>query len=69
MHVEFYIVSFNTTTAHFFDAMASAVKRGVRVRLGERAIRALGRTHPKRVMCGPFPWEGLEAGRQQDYYL
>lgn len=33
VHVEFYIVSFDSTTAHFFDAMASAVKRGVKVRL------------------------------------
>ncbi|TFC99506.1 cardiolipin synthase [Cryobacterium sinapicolor] len=33
VHVEFYIVSFDNTTKHFFAAMEAAVKRGVRVRV------------------------------------
>ncbi|TFD34241.1 cardiolipin synthase [Cryobacterium cryoconiti] len=33
VHVEFYIVSFDDTTKHFFAAMEAAVKRGVRVRV------------------------------------
>ena len=33
VHVEFYIISFDTTTAPFFDALERAVKRGVIVRV------------------------------------
>jgi cardiolipin synthase len=33
VHVEFYILSYDTTTAPFFDAMENAVKRGVIVRV------------------------------------
>lgn len=33
VHVEFYILSFDRTTAHFFEAMRDAVARGVTVRV------------------------------------
>ena len=33
VHVEFYILSFDRTTAHFFEAMRDAVERGVTVRV------------------------------------
>lgn len=33
VHVEFYIIAFDTTTAPFFDALERAVKRGVTVRV------------------------------------
>lgn len=33
VHVEFYIISWDTTTERFFDAMAGAVSRGVTVRV------------------------------------
>jgi cardiolipin synthase len=33
LHIEFYILAFDSTTAPFFDAMEAAVKRGVTVRV------------------------------------
>jgi len=45
VHVEFYIVSFDTTTAGFFAALEAAVKRGVTVRVlldHVASVRAVG---------------------------
>ena len=47
VHVEFYIVSFDDTTKHFFAAMEAAVERGVRVRVlldHIASIRTVGHT-------------------------
>ncbi|GAB3606925.1 cardiolipin synthase [Conyzicola nivalis] len=47
VHIEFYIVSFDATTAGFFSAMEAAVRRGVSVRVlldHVASVRAVGNT-------------------------
>ena len=48
VHVEFYIMALDDTTAPFFDALEAAVKRGiiVRVLLDHLALAALSRIRP-----------------------
>ena len=57
VHAEFYILSFDSTTVHFFDALEAAVKRGVTVRVlldhiaGLRTV-GFGRTKRKLTRIG-----------------
>ena len=49
VHVEFYIVSLDKTTAPFFDALENAVKRGVTVRLLMDHIQSMRKPGYKRT--------------------
>ena len=50
VHVEFYLVSWDTTTAPFFDAMEAAVKRGVTVRVLLDHIASVRSPHYRRTI-------------------
>jgi len=50
VHVEFYLVSWDKTTAPFFDAMEAAVKRGVTVRVLLDHIASVRSPHYRRTI-------------------
>ena len=50
VHVEFYLVSWDPTTAPFFDAMEAAVKRGVTVRVLLDHIASVRSPHYRRTI-------------------
>jgi len=50
VHVEFYLVSWDSTTAPFFDAMEAAVKRGVTVRVLLDHIASVRSPHYRRTI-------------------
>ena len=50
VHVEFYLVSWDATTAPFFDAMEAAVKRGVTVRVLLDHIASVRSPHYRRTI-------------------
>ncbi|MCU1425888.1 MAG: cls, partial [Microbacteriaceae bacterium] len=50
VHVEFYILSFDATTAPFFDALEAAVKRGVTVRVLLDHVAGLRATGYRRTL-------------------
>jgi cardiolipin synthase A/B len=50
VHVEFYLVSWDRTTAPFFDAMEAAVKRGVTVRVLLDHIASVRSPHYRRTI-------------------